>query len=579
MNMKFIRSKTFITTMCLIWLTGIISSCGTYYQLSAVKYGMEKRLFNELNVENTIVFVHVSNEMFQLKDVTLNNKNILQGTITPTNPAEEAFYTRINETYSKKMHFKKDLVIQSREKAKQEEIQVDTLLLDENTAIEESTFDNGIIHQIHLHTNSLSNIDNKISLDLKDLIHVTFFKKNSNAGSGVKVVVTTILSLGLLSIILIGIACNCPHVYVQNGDSFEYTNTLFTGALSKQLERFDYKNLQDYHPEKSSLFMQIKNEDEERQFTNLLGLKVAYHDASFQVMNDKFGNLYSIASPQNANRAFDQEKIDQSELISTDNESYFTFDSPSKSGLVSADLSFNKPTDISNAKLILNLKNSDWAGYVHQKFLENIGDYQKEWIESNSKKSTSELQNAFKKGGIPLVVYVKKKNKWIEIETIQPIGNAGDQSVVIPIDPKLLTDSSIEIRLQSGFKFWDLDYVAMDFSKQQAFEVQHISPSFVSGEESNLKSLLSNDEAYLTTESHSEPISVRFDGLQTNKTRSFFLESKGYYIRQKMETSQPKWMELAKISRKNGLGRFSQETFLKSLMSFQQLSLTKARIH
>lgn len=105
--MKFIRSKTFITTMCLIWLTGIISSCGTYYQLSAVKYGMEKRLFNELNVENTIVFVHVSNEMFQLKDVTLNNKNILQGTITPTNPAEEAFYTRINETYSKKMHFKK----------------------------------------------------------------------------------------------------------------------------------------------------------------------------------------------------------------------------------------------------------------------------------------------------------------------------------------------------------------------------------------------------------------------------------------------------------------------------------------
>jgi hypothetical protein len=164
------------------------------------------------------------------------------------------------------------------------------------------------------------------------------------------------------------------------------------------------------------------------------------------------------------------------------------------------------------------------------------------------------------------------------METIEPIGNAGDQSVVVPIDPKLLTDSSIEIRLQSGFKFWDLDYVAMDFSKQKAFEVQYISPSFVSGEENNLKSLLSNDEAYLTTESHSEPISVRFDGLQTNKSRTLFLESKGYYIRQKMETSKPKYMELAKISRKNGLGRFSQETFLKSLMSFQQLNMTNAAI-
>ena len=576
--MKFIRTKTFIKTICLLWLTGIISSCGTYYELSAVHYSMEKRLFNELNKENTIVFVHVSNEMFQLKDVTLNNKNILQGTITQTNPAEEAFYNRINESFNKKMHFKKDLVIQSREKAKQEGIQVDTLLLDQNTQIDESTFDNGIIHQVHLHTNSLSNIDNKISLDLNDLIHVAFFKKNSDAGTGAKVVITTLLSFGLLTIILGVIACNCPHVYVQNGESFEYTNTLFTGALSKQLERFDYKSLKDFHPAKSSLFMQIKNEDEERQFTNLLGLKVAYHDPSFQVMNDKFGNLYSIASPKNAIRSIDQEKIDQSEFISTDNESYFSFDSPTKNGLVSTDLTFNKPADISNAKLILNLKNSDWAGYIHQKFLENIGSYQKEWIESNSKKSTEELQDAFKKGGIPLVVYVKKKNKWIEIETIQPIGNAGDQSVVIPIDPNLLTDSSIEIRLQSGFKFWDLDYVAMDFSKQKVFEVQYISPSFVSGEENNLKSLSSNDEAYLTTESHSEPISVRFDGLQTDKTRTLFLESKGYYIRQKMETNKPNYMELAKISRKNGLGRFSQETFLNSLMSFQQLNLTKAAI-
>jgi adenylate kinase family enzyme len=574
--MKIIRTKTVITTMCLLWLTGIISSCGTYYQLSSVHYGMEKRLFNELNVENTIVFVHVSNEMFQLKDVTLNNKNILQGTITPTNPAEEAFYNRINETYSKKMHFKKDLVIQSREKAKQQGIQVDTLIFHENTQNGESSFDNGVIHQIHLHTNSLSNIENNVSINLKDLIHVAFFKKNSDFGAGAKVLVTTILSLGLLSIIITAIACNCPHVYVQNGASFVYTNTLFTGALNKQLERFDYKNLQDFHPEKNSLFMQIKNEDEEKQFTNLLGLKVAYHDPSFQVINDKSGNLYSIVSPQNAIRIVDQENIDQTQLLSSDNESYFTFDSPTRSGLVSTDITFNKPTDISNAKLILNLKNSDWAGYIHQKFLENIGSYQKEWLESNSNKTAEQQQQALKKGGIPLVVYVKKKNKWIEVETIQPVGNVSDQSIVIPIDEKLLTEPTIEIRLQSGFKFWDLDYVAMDFTKQKEFEIQTIQPSFVSGNESNLQALSTNDKSYIATESGSEAISVRFDGIRTNKNRTLFLESKGYYIRSKMETTDPKWMELAKMSRKNGLGRFSQETFLKTMMSIQQLNLTSA---
>jgi hypothetical protein len=132
--------------------------------------------------------------------------------------------------------------------------------------------------------------------------------------------------------------------------------------------------------------------------------------------------------------------------------------------------------------------------------------------------------------------------------------------------------------LQSGFKFWDLDYVAMDFSQQQEFDIQTISPSFVSGNETNVTSLSTNDNSYLVTESGSEPISVRFDGLNTTKHRTLFLESKGYYVRNKIETNEPNWKELAKISRKNGLGRFSQETFLKSLMSFQQLNVTKAAV-
>jgi hypothetical protein len=288
--------------------------------------------------------------------------------------------------------------------------------------------------------------------------------------------------------------------------------------------------------------------------------------------------LHSISTPTKPIKTIDQENIDLSERITSDDESYFCFDSPTKNGLVSSYLTFVKPTDPSNAKLILNLKNSEWAGYIHQKFLENLGTYQKDWLESNSSKTTEQQLQALKKGGVPLVIYVKKHNKWIEIETIQPIGNASDQSIVIPINKKLLTDSSIEIRLQSGFKFWDLDYVAMDFSKQKEFDVQTIKPSYVSGHESNIQTLSSNDKSYLITESGSEPISVRFDGLNTNKNRTLFLESKGYYIRNKMETNDPKWMELAKMSRKNGLGRFSQETFLKTLMSFQQLNTTKAAI-
>jgi hypothetical protein len=561
--------------MCLIWLTGIISSCGTYYKLGSVTYGKERKLLEEITKENTVIFVHNARELIQLTNVTINN-NVLVGTSIPSNPAEVAFYNRIKSKYSHQMYFKQDQINEARLKAYQEQIKIDTLQSTDHSENNPDYLEDEKIHQVHIYTNDLSKNGNTISIDLDEINQLSLFKKTTNAGT--VILVATLGTLSLL-IILLAIACNCPHVYLQNGEAFEYANTLFTGAVSEKLERFDYKELQDFNPDKSSLFMQIKNEDNEKQFTNLLGLKVAYHNPSFQVMTDKNGKLYSISSPTKPIHTVDQENIDQSASIAADDESYFSFDSRTKNGLVSTDLMFSKPSDASNAKLILNLKNSEWAGYIHQKFLENLGTYQKDWVQSNSSKTQEQQQQALKKGGVPLVIYVKKRNQWIEVETIQPIGNAGDQSIVIPIDKQLLTEASIEIRLQSGFKFWDLDYVAMDFSKQKEFDIQTISPSFVSGNETNITALSTNDKSYLVTESGSEPISVRFDGLNANKNRTLFLESKGYYVRNKMETNEPNWKELAKISRKNGLGRFSQETFLKSMMSLQQLNLTKAAIH
>lgn len=575
MNMKFIRSKSFITTMCLIWLTGIISSCGTYYKLGSATYGRERKLLEGITQENTVIFVHSANELLQLSNAKISN-NVLEGTLIPTNPAEVAFYNRIQSKYSRQMYFKQEQINEARYKAYQEQIKIDTLQLTDNSENNPGYLQDEKIHQVHIYANNVSKNENTISIDLKSINNVSFFKKSSNPGS---VILVATLGVFLLLIIVLAIACNCPHVYLQNGETFEYTNTLFTGAVSEKLERFDYKELQDFNPDKRSLFMQIKNEDNEKQFTNLLGLKVAYHDPSFQVMTDKNGNLYSISSPTKPIHTVDQEDTDQLTSIASDDESYFSFDSRTKNGLVSTDLKFSKPSDASNAKLILNLKNSEWAGYIHQKFLENLGTYQKDWVQSNSKKTTEQQQQALKKGGVPLVIYVKKRNKWMEVETIQPIGNASDQSIVIPIDEKLLTEASIEIRLQSGFKFWELDYAAMDFSKQKEFDIQTISPSFVSGNETNVTALLSNDNSYLMTESGSEPISVRFDGLNSGKNRTLFLESKGYYVRNKMETNEPNWLELAKISRKHGLGRFSQEMFLKSIMTVQQLNLTKAAVH
>jgi hypothetical protein len=361
-------------------------------------------------------------------------------------------------------------------------------------------------------------------------------------------------------------------VYLENGNTFSYTNTLFTGAVSKGLERFDYKLIPDFYPSNSTLNMQIKNEDQELQHTNVLQLIAAYHDPSIEVLADQRGKLYSIAKAISASSAKDERGASINELIEESDGAVYEFDTPSKNGIASTFLSFNASQETKQGKLVLSLRNSNWAGFIHQEFNNALGSKHQKWVSNNHKKSGEKQLEQMKEAGIPLIVWVKKNNKWIELESIQPIGNAEMQSIVIPIDEAYLNHEKVEIRLDGAYRFWTLDYAALDVSAPQAFETQKLNAAFVSGDPLNVSALQQDDHQYLTTNIGSEPISVRFEGLKQGN-RTLFVQSKGYYIRQEVQTGKPAWMQLAKLSRNHGIARFSQEVFFNYMNQFDQLSI------
>jgi hypothetical protein len=568
--MNTLRKKNTLKYISFIWLLGMLSSCGTYYELNSAKYAMEKKLFTEFSQENTIIFVHSPNGIIQLKDATIINKTI-EATIEPTNPAEIAFYYRIMEKGSKGRYFDEESVIASRQKARQEAMRVDTLQTEGDSLIDNNYYGDGIIHQVHIHTNKVSKIDKKVSIQLVDIIHAEILKKTSAAGRVISVIAITLLSAFLVFTIILAISCNCPHVYVQNGESYVYTNTLFTGAVSQGLERFDYKSIPDFNPSNTSLSMQIRNEDQEIQHTNLIQLIAAYHDPSFEVLTDQNGVLYSISKAQKAISTKDQEGKNLSAELSDKDGSVYHFDTPSKNGMASSFLSFKQIEEGKNAKLILSVKNSDWAGLIHQEFNTTLGNKHQQWTAKNRKKSGAKQNTELKNAGIPLQVYVKKNNKWIEIQSIQPVGNASMQSLIVPIDAKYVSGKQVEIRIDGGFKFWELDYAAMDFSAPKNFEVKQLTPISVSGDSAFYQALQKDDQLYMSTASGSEAVSVQFEGLKPQH-RTLFVQSKGYYMRQDVQHGKPDWMQMAKMTRSHGIARFSQDIFLKYLNDFGQLS-------
>jgi hypothetical protein len=557
--MKFIRKKTTLKFISFIWLMGILSSCGSYYKLNHLNHDFERKIEREMMKGTSIYFVHSKNEIFQITAPRIES-NVIIGEITPSNSSELSFYYQMTKSYTKKKRFSPKSVKEARRKYHAENMRIDSLEMKVSDEI----------HQVHIHTDNYTKSGQELTVKVSDMYMMQIFQKTLDPGL---VFIISVFGILIFSIIALAIACNCPHVYMDNGDKLEFTNTLFTGSVSSPLERFDFKTLPDFHPNNSDINLQIRNENQEIQWTNYLGLTVAYHDPSVQVIPDLRGNLHTIQDTKHAKNYCAHDGTNLKNELIKDDHSYFSFDRPTKNGLVTANMQFDKPQELDHAKLILNVKNTEWAGFIHQQFIESMGARHEGWLTRNQNKSQKEQLAALKRAGIPLVVSIKKNNKWIELEQVLAIGNANDQSIVIPIKPELLSDPSIEIRVESGFNLWQMDYVAMDFSKPAAIEIQHLSPSDVSGATSNLGALLKNDASYMVSKEGSEPIDVRFDGLYTSKSsRTLILESKGYYVHQGNQKGKTNWLELVQLASKHGVGKFSQNKFAYTLPLLKQIS-------
>lgn len=573
MKLKNLRNKKKFKFVSIIWLMGMLSSCSSYYYLNSASHKIKDNLLSEMNADNTLIFIHSDHDLFSINQVEMNNKQLV-GSLVSTNKEEIALYQQTLAAKKQHASFHKDKNAFKNQQQQASSIEIDTLSISPINEGQSAKNSPEITHQVHLFTNKFTQNDKEIKLDLSQLTRLEILKKtksNLSTFAIIMIVIGSILAFFLILIIILAIACNCPHVYLDNGNGYSYTNTLFTGAVSQGLERFDYKLIPDYFPNHTSLNMQIRNEDHETQFTNLVQLVAAYHDPSFDVLSDQKGTLYSVTQAQSALTANDLSGKSLTEMVSEKDGSVYAFDTPSRNGMTSSYITFKKGDSQQNAKLVLSVRNSDWAGLIHQEFNAALGEKHQSFTTKNRQKSGLKQNKALQKAGIPLLVYVKKGNKWMEVEAIQPVGNANMQTLVIPLDKKMLTGNQVEIRMDAGFKFWEIDYAAMDFSAPQSFEVTYLSPTSVSGDPDFKNALSKNDEHYMRTSSGSEAVSVQFNGLKpTNRT--LFIQSKGYYIREEQQAGKPDWVQLAKLKRNHGLARFSQDVFLRYLNDFEQIS-------
>ncbi len=420
--------------------------------------------------------------------------------------------------------------------------------------------------QLHIYATAVTLDGGRIGIKESDIFRIERMQINHLAGVGTVVgIVVLSAAIALVAIyITLLIICNCPRVYTTDGERYNYSHSLFTGAVGSQMERNDYQVMPDYFPKSESYKFMIRNDLQEKQYTNKLQLVVAQHDKDVEIMAGQNGEIYSISQPIAPIKAVDDGGNDISHLLLNPDDESHAFNNNSSTTFSNAVLTFNKPKEDGNAKLVIRAKNHRWGAFVYDQFLQKFGNKYDEHVASNAKKSKEKIDATLKEQGIPLVVSVLKNGKWVDVESLNLIGDIAYNNVVIPLSNDVLTSGTdeVQIRLRSGYMFWEVDYVGIDFGPSKEFNVQVLSPTTATnGNESYVSQLAVDDDEYMEHLQMGDSAVIEFTGLVTTPElkRTIILNSKGYYVPTKVYEGKMQRSSLMKFKKEGAMSVFSRE--------------------
>lgn len=439
-----------------------------------------------------------------------------------------------------------------------------------------------ILSEVHIHIpqdNIVSPGSYTLQLDKVNKIEVIEKDKKRTTNSYVVGAVGyTLGAMAVAAVIIAATKSSCPFVSAYNQKDFSLQGEIYGGAIYPQLARHDFMPLKMSSLADGSFQVKISNELKERQYTDMADLWVITHEANTKVLADDAGNLYSISHPQSPVTAIFENKKDVTAALSKadDNSLLYFDDTTSASATNEVVIRFNKKAVDQKGKLILSLKNSYWLDYLYGKLVERLGTYYTTYMAQQKKKTATELLKWVNEQHIPLTVFVKTNKGWQKIKDLTTIGPLATREIVVPVDCAAITGNEVEIKLSSGFMFWEIDYAAMDFSADDNFTTQKLSPIKATDEQGrDVKSLLEAEDGQDLEQPQIGNVATLIyqarPPASTSQTQSFIFHSKGYYEHIREFSGKPDFAFLEKFTQPGVFAAYGKEMYKKVRTSGLQM--------
>jgi hypothetical protein len=431
-----------------------------------------------------------------------------------------------------------------------------------------------VINEVHLYIPQDPSVQlgsYTLKLDKVQKIEVLEKDKSKTTGSYViGAIGYTLGSLVVVGAIIAALKSSCPFVSAYNDDQFTLQGEIYGGSIYPQLARDDYMPLRMSPSANGTFQVKISNELQEKQYTDMADLIIISHDKNTKVLSDEKGNLFQVADPQAPVKATFSNNKDVLASLQKENDNHLLYfdDTLAANARNYVDIQFNKPGTAVKGKLVLSIKNSYWLDYLYGELAKGFGSYYETYIKEQYKRPASELIQWTKDQHMPLEVSVKTSSGWKKITDITTIGPVATREMVIPIDLSGIQEPFTEIRLSSGFMFWEIDYAAIDYSSDKNVTVETISP-FIATDETGkdvLNALSKGDGVYLEQPVPGNVATLQYKFKPANdpaKSYSYILHTRGYYTHVRDFKNAPDVQFLNQFKKPDAFNGFSLMLYKK----------------
>lgn len=385
------------------------------------------------------------------------------------------------------------------------------------------SYEEDLLATIHIYTTLEDFGELKVDIPMNTIKSIEIHEKN------VTETVATAVGFVALTATLV-MACSCPQVESNDGQSKQFHGSLFPGAIFKSLKREDYLILDNVLVDEGDINLKI--------FNNLPETEYIYQLQVLEVMH--IGYEYLGVSNENQFVGYNQAVLPTLSIAGSlnnithtlskrDNLNYDFSNRDSPKELNSITLKFDKSKFNSDTKLIIRGKQTQWLETVANYIFLNIGKSYNNWVKRKDRGSAKKWLDKNEWQGVALNVYIKVNDEWEYVGSHHDGGTLSMRELVMDID---LSESSsdVEIKLESAYKIWEIDYVGITDDWNEDLTVNSLDIQSVADEDGNdISNTLANaDNNYHIQKGDGSYIKLIAKG-SSFETSSIVLQGIGYY--------------------------------------------------